>query len=398
MIIVFIVTDATTAEHFLGRSGQFDALRQRGAEVHLICSPAKSLAVVAKQHNVFCHELMMSRSLSPMSDFLSTIRLTRLLRRINPCIVVASTPKAGLLGMIASQITGTSRRVYHVRGLRFETTTGIMRQVLLSAEYIACRFATEVVGNSLSLLEELDSKGICPRDRSIILGSGAACGVDLTRFSVAAKTTLRRNQVREELGISESTVVLGFVGRLSLDKGVADLIQAYKALRKKHDVCLVIAGELDRSNPVGEEVRNTLMYDNDVRHLGHVNNTEEILPAFDIFAFPSYREGLPNSVLEASAMELPVAGYRATGVVDAVRDGDTGTLVALRDIKALTDALESYITDSSLRERHGIAGREMVSREFARERVLAQWVSYLTEPENCSERESNASTESRSVA
>lgn len=178
--------------------------------------------------------------------------------------------------------------------------------------------------------------------------------------------------MRSQFCLDEDAIVIGFVGRLVKDKGVVELASAWKRIKNAYEkVHLLIIGPAEPHNPVPNDVLEELGSDNRVTMLDFVSNDE--IPTYygimDILVLPSYREGFPYVVLEASAMGLPVVASRVTGCVDAVADGDTGMLVPPRDARALGDAIRLYIENPSLRLKHGQAGRERVLRHFQPERI-----------------------------
>jgi glycosyltransferase involved in cell wall biosynthesis len=164
--------------------------------------------------------------------------------------------------------------------------------------------------------------------------------------------------------------VIGFVGRLSKDKGVEVLHQAWQRLREQHSTLrLMLVGEWETDDPVDASTRANLEADPRVVLTGHVSDVRPYYRAMSVFVFPSTREGFPNAPMEAAAMELPVVATRAIGCVDAVKDGVTGKLVPVGDADSLASAVESYLKDDELRLRHGRAGRERALRDFRPEDV-----------------------------
>ncbi|HKR65210.1 MAG TPA: glycosyltransferase, partial [Thermoanaerobaculia bacterium] len=196
------------------------------------------------------------------------------------------------------------------------------------------------------------------REKTIVLAHGSSNGVDAARFAPNDET---RARIRRELGFADSDVVIGFIGRLTRDKGIAELLQAFERVRNAR---LLIVGDAEDGDPVDAATLAKLAH---VTRLAHVADAAPYYSAIDILAFPSHREGFPNVVLEAASASVPAVGFRATGTVDAIEDGVTGTIVD--DVDALAIALQRYVDDESLRRAHGEAGRKRAVERFAPEEV-----------------------------
>ncbi|MDI9584114.1 MAG: glycosyltransferase [Acidobacteriota bacterium] len=171
--------------------------------------------------------------------------------------------------------------------------------------------------------------------------------------------------MREEHAIPPQARVLGFVGRIVPDKGIVELVDAWRRLREDYaDLHLLVVGPFEEGNPAPPDTRETLENDPRVHLTGHVTNMPPYYAAMDILAVPTYREGFGNVFLEASAMEIPAVGTRVSGCMDAIADGLTGTLVPPRDPEALAEAIRAYLDDPELASTHARQGRARVLRSF----------------------------------
>ena len=372
--LVYVVTHPVTANLLL--RGQLAFMRERGFDVTVIASPGPDLDRVAAREKVAVVGVPMARPIRPAADARSLVLLTRAIRQLEPDIVNASTPKAGLLGMIAARALQVRARIYLLRGLRLETATGNLRRVLSATERVAARCADDVVCVSRSLRDAAVAGGHIPPAKAVVIGDGASNGVDPKRWE---RTDERRAIGAERLrsaGIEDDDEVIGFVGRFDPDKGIVDLLEAFAAIRRRRPKARLVlvggglAGDLDPA------IVSRVSTAEGVVALGKSDDLAPLYARMSVLAFPSYREGFPNVPLEAGAAELPTVGYRSTGVMDAIEDGVTGTLVAQRDCHGLADALESYLQDDEMRRARGRAARDRVVARFSHEAVWQGWEAH----------------------
>jgi glycosyltransferase involved in cell wall biosynthesis len=344
-------------------------LRQDGFEVHALSSPGPELEAFRDGEGVRVYGIEMRRRITPLRDLRAVAAIVRVLKRVDPRIVHAHTPKGGLLGMIAAALAGVPVRIYHMRGLPMMGATGPRRLLLRWTEMIACRLAHRVLCVSRSLREVAIDERLCPAEKIVVLGGGSGQGVDAAeRFDPDRLGNAVGRETRSRLGIPASAAVVGFVGRLVRDKGIVELAEAWSELRTRlPEAHLLLVGPWEPQDPVPAEVQARLESDPRVHLAGMDWDTPALFAAMDLVLLPSYREGFPNVPLEAAAMRLPVVATRIPGCVDAVQDGVTGTLVPPRDSRALAEAALAYMRDPDLRRRHGEAGRRRVLLEFRRE-------------------------------
>jgi glycosyltransferase involved in cell wall biosynthesis len=352
-------------------TGQVGYMKELGFRVHAISSPGDELRAFGQQLGVEVSSVEMPRRFSPLRDLLALAVLTARLHRLHPTIVHAHTPKGGLLGMLGAWLARVPVRIYHMRGLPMLTASGPRRAILRWTERISCALAHRVICVSHSIREVALSERLCDSSKIKVLLGGSGNGVDaLGRFDPDGLSVQARELARERQGIPSGALVVGFVGRVVRDKGVAELVAAWRVLRDElANLHLLVVGPFEAQDPLARDVENLLREDPRVHLAGMDWNTAPLYAAMDVVALPTYREGFPNVPLEAASMRLPVVATRVPGCVDAVRDGVTGTLVPARDPHALADALRAYLRDPDLREQHGRAGRQRVLSEFRREAI-----------------------------
>ncbi|WP_239308497.1 glycosyltransferase family 4 protein [Frankia sp. Cj3] len=365
--IVFIVTIPMSAQILL--RGQLADMRNRGYSVTLISSPGPALWATAQREGINAIPVHMERQIAPLADLRALIAITRILRKERPTITKIGTPKAGLLGGLAAVVAGVPCRVYVLHGLRLETATGLKRAVLWSAERVACLSAHRVLCVSPSLLQEARRLRLLPRGKGVLLGSGTSNGINSNHFSATEELLQAASLLRKKFGIPEDAKVIGFVGRLTGDKGIVELLAAHRLLQRSFPgLLLLLVGEPDPDDPLPASVASTLTAPG-VIQAGWLTDTAATYHVMDVLALPTYREGFPGVSLEAAAAGRPVVTTSATGAIDSVVDGVTGYIVKPTDSAALADALGRFLADPELAQRMGQNGQKRVRREFDRQAI-----------------------------
>lgn len=368
--IVYVFT-SSLALRFL--RGQFGFLREAGYDVVIVASPSQDLTDVAREEGAQVVRVPTAREISPAQDLVSLWRLWRAIRRLRPWITNVGTPKAGFLGGLAAWLAGVPYRVYTLYGLRLETTGGLRRRVLMFAEWVACLCAHRVICVSESLRQEAVGLGLAKPERTTVFSPGSCNGVDISRFEFDGGSGRPRSRLREELGIPRGAPAIGFVGRFTRDKGVAELIDAFASLRSEFpELRLLMVGDFEEGDRPTAEVVKQIQTDPNVVCTGFVDDTAPYYDAMDILALPTYREGFPNVVLEAQAAGKPAVVTDATGAADSVVDGVTGMIVPTRDSRALGEALAKLLRDPALASAMGENGRKRVVAEFQPARIWSE--------------------------
>ncbi len=324
-------------------------VRERGYRAVVIAPEAQ-----ADIPGVEFRAVPMEREIAVLSDLRSLVRIWKVLRELRPAIVNMSTPKMALVGGLAAWMAGTPHRIYTLRGLRYETARGLKRAVLVVCERIAAACAHQVICISRSVKEAVIRDRVVPARKATLLGERVSEGI-----SPRASGEARR------LELPAGAPVIGFVGRLTRDKGIGELVEAFRMVRARGiDLQLLLLGEFEKGDPVDRATVDFIENDPNVHWMGYVPNPSAYYPRMDVFVFPTYREGLGRVLLEAGAAGKPVVSTRTTGVVDVVIDGVTGLLVPTRDAAALAGAVEKLLADCELAARMGRQARRAVEEHF----------------------------------
>src|SRR5216683_3522405 len=366
--LVFVV-NSWLALTFL--KGQLQYFQSRGFDVTVLCPKRKQDEWnVPEPEGVPIIEVAMERGIAPLRDLVSLWRLWWIMRSIRPTVTNVGTPKAGLLGGLAAWLNRVPCRYYTLHGLRFETTTGLRRRLLIFAERMACRFAHRVICVSRSTREKALASGLTSGERAVVFGYGSCNGVDCSHFAPTAKKMKQASEMRRHLGIPDDANVVTFVGRMTCDKGIPELAAAFGQLdRQFPNLWLLLVGCFEDDDPLPVETRRLLHTHSRVLFIGPVQDTAIYYAMSDVLVLPSHREGLPTVILEAQAAGLPVVGASATGIVDVVTEGETGLLFPVGDVTALSKAVAKLISDKGLATKLGLAGQEQVQRDFRQEQI-----------------------------
>lgn len=367
-----ILVGVTHPQTCLVLAGRLRALRRAGFRVFLLSGPGELLDRTAEREGVERIAIPMRRGIAPAADLLSFLRLWRLLGRLKPEMVEFSTPKAGLLGSLAARLRGVPRRVYLLRGLKLETATGFKRRVLLASERMAAACAHVVLCTSESLRAEALALGIAPAGKLLVIGDGSSQGVDTERFSPGP------SDMREQLVISPDAPVIGFVGRLTRDKGLPELVEAFnRILRAEPSARLLLVGWFDAAeDALNAGLRARIASHPGIVCTGFVADAAPYYRAMDLLVLPTWREGFPNAVLEAAATGIPAITTESTGARDSVVPEVTGLLIPPGYPEAIAEAVLKLLRDPERRSRMGRAARAWVLEHYAEARVLGLTADY----------------------
>jgi glycosyltransferase involved in cell wall biosynthesis len=312
-------------------SGQIEYLSNAGAYVVAITSRGPGLERLASR-NVRIENIEIPRSISLLKDFLALILLFRCFRRNRFHIVHSTTPKAGLLCALAGFAARVPIRLHTFTGQPWVDLKGLVRFVARAADWLIGRLNSRNYTDSESQRQFLISEGLLQAGKVGVIGKGSLAGVDLKRFDSGRWSEEENRQLRNELGISKTARVILFVGRITMDKGVNELLKAFDALLKKtYDADLLLVGPMDDERGGGVKVDHL----DRVHPIGYTDCPERYMAISDFLCLPSYREGFGTVVIEAAAMGLPTVGTRIYGLSDAIEEGVTGLLAQPKDAQSL---------------------------------------------------------------
>ncbi|MEI7432083.1 MAG: glycosyltransferase family 4 protein [Betaproteobacteria bacterium] len=324
-------------------------------------------------HRVKVFDIGIERKISPLKDLTTLWKLFCLFRRIGFDAVHSLTPKAGLLAMLAAFLARVPRRYHTFTGQLWVNKTGFGRLFFKRIDWLIAIIASRIFTDSQSQCLLLEREGVVSGGEASVLGLGSICGVDSERFRL---DPIMRASTRCTLHAANNTCIFLYVGRLVRDKGVFDLIQAFsKLLGQTDNVALWVVGP-DEDGLLQELRELSGLNDDRVFWLDATLEPERYMVAADALILPSYREGFPMVILEAAACGIPSIGYRIDGVIDAIKDGETGVLVPKGSVDALTEAMYSLTKNMSYRNELGRNAIEHVKNNFSGNAVTAAWVCF----------------------
>ena len=331
-------------------------------EVHLLSSPGERLNEMGAMYNVVTHPVEMNRRMSPWKDIKSLMKLIRVFRKERPYMVHSMTPKAGLLCMLAAWLTRIPVRVHTFTGLVWPTETGFKRKVLMFTDKLTCACASHVIPEGEGVKNDLLNNHITKKPIRV-LGFGNVKGVDMNRFD-------RRPEVMEiaQRLKKENVFTFLFVGRIVREKGINELCRSFDRLSKTYqNTRLFLVGNYEEElDPISDEARTIIQENGCILAVGSQYGDELLgyYAASDCFVFPSYREGFPNTVLEAGAMGLPSIVTDINGSREIIKQGENGIIVPSQDAQALFEAMSRMMRDTEQREHMAGNARKMVADRF----------------------------------
>ena len=337
--------------------------KERGWDVHAVASPGQYGAAIERSGITF-HPVPTTRRLTPISDFVSLVRLVALFRREKFDVVHFHTPKGSFLGALAAGIARVPIRFYTIHGFYFHPDMPKAKTYFYKFfEFLTSRLVHMAFTVNREDRETAIHLGYYAPERIIFLGGG----IDLRLFDPARYPASQREGIRRSLGFLSDQFVIGFIGRLVREKGVMELFEAFKRLRSRHSgVRLLVVGPLDleKKDAITPEAAKDFGISDTVVFTGMRLDVPEMISAMDVFVLPSYREGFPRSVMEASAMGVPVVTTNIRGCREAVEDGITGIVVPARDAARLAEAVDRLLSDPAIARAMGEAGRRKSLSEF----------------------------------
>ena len=296
-------------------------------------------------------------------------KMISLFRREKFDLIQYSTPNASFYAAIAGKLAGIKCRLYCQWGMAFVGFSGFKRKVFKTIERVTCGLSTKIEPDSRSNLEFAISEKLYKANKGEVIWHGSACGVDFKKFDIRLKDKYRKLG-REKYGLTEDTFVFGFVGRVTRDKGVNELLSAFRKALLNNNLFLFIVGDKEADRTIDSELFGWSLNSDKIVYTGYTKEVEKYLSIIDCYILPSYREGFGLGVVEAEAMRIPVIVTDIPGPRDSVKDGQNGIVIQPKSEEALYDAMIKIISSKSEAEEMGNNGYEYAKSKYEREKLF----------------------------
>ncbi len=332
-------------------------------DVKLVTSFSEKNQEISKDEGVELKSIDMTRQITIIKDLKALIELYKYFKNQKPDIVYTFTPKAGLLGMMASFLSRVPVRIHNIVGMPLMEATGKKFILLKFIERLTYFFSTNLFCNSFGL-KKFINENLTKKDVKVI-AQGSINGVD-TEFFKNTKTLDEQELIRDKFKIDKKDFVITFVGRIVKDKGINELIEAFINLSKKYNnLKLLLVGDYEEHlNPIKNE--NKILIDSldSIITVGFQNDIRDFLSITDLFVLPSYREGLPNSLIEAGSFGIPLLATNINGCNEIIDDGITGILVEKKSAKKLEEAIDKLLEDKELYNSIKLKVRDRIIEKY----------------------------------
>ncbi|HSU27290.1 MAG TPA: glycosyltransferase family 4 protein [Chitinophagaceae bacterium] len=346
---------------------QMRYMKENGFDVLMVSSDGPEWPDLVANEKCDHRIVRMTRKMTPFRDLGSLWKLYRLFRREKPDIVHSHTPKAGLLAMLAARFAGVKIRIHTVAGLRFMTARGLKRRVLIYMERLTGRAAHHVWPNSRSLMEYITLHKLAPVKKLEVIGHGSSNGIDLGRFSKSAIQPQRLEEIKKLLNYDERYTYHLNMGRIVKDKGIDEVVRSFAIIHKQQpQLKLIVLGAFeDDLDPISDEAREILNNHPAIIHIDWSDHVEYFMHLSKLLIHASYREGFPNTLLQAGAMLCPIVCTTIEGSVDVVTHNETGLLVQPKDQPDLLAKWQYALGHPAEMEEYAGKLRDKVEKYFS---------------------------------
>jgi len=346
-----------------------------------ISSSGNEIKDIEKDEGIRVIKIEMTRSITPLKDLISVYKLYKTFKKEKPFIVHTHTPKAGTVGMIASKLAGVPHRLHTIAGLPLVEATGAKRWLLNVVEKITYACATKIYPNSFGLKDIILENKFTKHNKLKVIGNGSSNGIDVDYFNKEQLDSTQISTLRGELNLDNNDIVFIFVGRLVTDKGINELISVFKKICIKYiNVKLLLVGTFENElDPLHEDTLKEIESNNNILAVGWQTDVRPYFAVSNVLVFPSYREGFPNVVMQAGAMNLPSIVTDINGCNEIIKDNVNGIIIPPKNVEKLFKAMVTLIEDSDERIALARASQKIICTNYKREVI---WEALLQEYQN----------------
>jgi glycosyltransferase involved in cell wall biosynthesis len=343
-------------------TGQLPYMRAKGFDPVMISATGPESQAVIKEQGSPLFEIDLTRKITPIQDLKALWQFYRLCKKHKPAIVHSHTPKAGIIGMLGAKLAGVPVRLHTVAGLPLMEAQGKTRQVLEAVEKLTYSCATKVYPNSIVLKDFILKSNFCGPEKVKVIGNGSSNGINTTFFSREQLDDMKLQGLKADLGIKPEDFVFVFIGRLVKDKGIQELVTAFKKLQASHpNVKLLLVGPFEQDlDPIDAPILQEIEQNTSILSVDFQNDVRPYLAISQALAFPSYREGFPNVPMQAGCFGLPSIVTDINGCNEIIRHGENGLIVPPKSMEDLYAAMLAFLTDKDHFTRMQSQARQMI--------------------------------------
>ncbi len=318
-------------------------------EVIAVAAEKEYLEKIGAKEEVRTFHLEMSRKITPIADLLAVIRLYFFLRNEKPFIVHSHTPKAGIVGMLAAKWAGVPHRLHTVAGLPLLEAKGFKRKLLEFVEKVTYACATKVYPNSMGLKNIIIENKYCALAKLNVIAQGSSNGIDTTFFNPDLFSIEQNLLLKEKCRLTEEHFVFIFVGRLVKDKGINEMVEAFQTVHKTHNQTrLLLVGDYEADlDPLSPKTLEAIENNEAIVAVGFQNDVRPYFAIANALIFPSYREGFPNVVMQAGAMNLPCIVSDINGCNEIIQEDVNGTIIPVKNTDAIVDKMQLLVKNTN---------------------------------------------------
>lgn len=344
-------------------------------KVIAVSEAGKDLDEVEIREGINVFPIEIKRQISPIKDLISLYKLYKCFTREKPLIAHSITPKAGLLSMLAAKLAGVPIRMHTFTGLIFPTRTGIVRKILILMDKVLCWSATNIYPEGNGVKNDLINYKITSKPLKV-LANGNVNGIDLDYFRPNQIADSTKEILRKELRIIKKDFVFIFVGRLVGDKGINELISAFSTFKNNNLKLLLVGAFEPKLDPLQLETLKEIQNNSSIISVGFQKDVRPYFAISNCLIFPSYREGFPNVVMQAGAMELPSIVSNINGCNEIIVEGENGTIIPVKNSEAIINAMRKIINNQEYYENLKANSRRMIQTRYEQSVV---WNALLEE-------------------
>jgi glycosyltransferase involved in cell wall biosynthesis len=358
--------------------GQMKFMKRNGFDVLMISADGKEADEIVANEDCEHRIVPLTRKITPLQDLACLWQLIKIFLKEKPDIVHTHTPKAGLLGMMAAKVCRVNVRIHTVAGLPLMVENGLRFKVLKFIEKLTYACASNVWPNSYSLFKYIKHNNLTSERKLKVISKGSSNGINLERFSKTSFKNEILNGVKKSIHFDERNIYLLSIGRLVKDKGIVELVDTFVSLKKRsQEIKLILVGKFENElDPLPLRIHTEIEENPNIIHIDWTEYVEYYMSLATLFVFPSHREGFPNVLLQAGALETPIACSSIAGNVDLVEHNVTGLLFDVENNVQLKNQIEFALDNPKLANDMAARLHENVLNYYNRDTI---WNAILHE-------------------